>query len=585
MLAQWRLRLKRAKERQAGVASAGAGVHAEDAVERLADSPSSDEVTSSRPQADPSRENLRSSASNLGQNLLSNRLPPLELPALLSRGRTSRSVNSDEARSSVTETPGRSEAAADTIEHTVGDVATSPAEPLVSILRKLPSIPPPVMSADVSKVSEPISDRSTESLRKVPPLKMRSRSQLKRNLDRTEEQSEGATGRSAIDEMKQDKGGSRGLRGRGFEAAQQSGGDRELPELRGTAQRGGESPAEDFGSGTLGATSWGTSVGNRQEDGSRRVPLMEWRQISRASEPLLVSETSQLSEPLHVSEPLVVESLAASVENLSVGEMVGGPLTEWLEGPVDAPGVGVPTALSELSGSRVEGISEGWQTKDVAALDEGRRGEEHGKASPLTEWLTPPREQGSVGSLQGVLVSKAAAPLTEWQTSAAAGQGRKSTSDRRIPYIQNEQPLPSIDVQRPNSGARPAFGGGQQILPTISDPSVESAPLVKGSASDASDQQRTPEWRAMRRWRLTASAFSNVIGCWPGGRLKLWEEKLELRVPFRGNDATAWGTAQVSLSICTSRCSEIYKSATNCTVDLALCLSTRVSCGGAFTQL
>jgi hypothetical protein len=32
---------------------------------------------------------------------------------------------------------------------------------------------------------------------------------------------------------------------------------------------------------------------------------------------------------------------------------------------------------------------------------------------------------------------------------------------------------------------------------------------------------------------------------WPEGRQALWEEKLQLREPFRGNQATVWGTKQV----------------------------------------
>ena len=37
---------------------------------------------------------------------------------------------------------------------------------------------------------------------------------------------------------------------------------------------------------------------------------------------------------------------------------------------------------------------------------------------------------------------------------------------------------------------------------------------------------------------------------WPEGRVSLWEEKLQLRVPFAGNSATAWGTRQARPAAC-----------------------------------
>ena len=44
-----------------------------------------------------------------------------------------------------------------------------------------------------------------------------------------------------------------------------------------------------------------------------------------------------------------------------------------------------------------------------------------------------------------------------------------------------------------------------------------------------------------RASRLTGSQLANALGWWPGGREQVWEEKLGLREPFRGNDATRWG--------------------------------------------
>ena len=55
-------------------------------------------------------------------------------------------------------------------------------------------------------------------------------------------------------------------------------------------------------------------------------------------------------------------------------------------------------------------------------------------------------------------------------------------------------------------------------------------------------EQRTREWHALRDARLTASAFGNALGFWPGGRASLWEEKVGLGRAFAGNAATRWGT-------------------------------------------
>eukprot|EP00887_Chlorella_sp_A99_P003016 scaffold9.g3016.t1 len=69
------------------------------------------------------------------------------------------------------------------------------------------------------------------------------------------------------------------------------------------------------------------------------------------------------------------------------------------------------------------------------------------------------------------------------------------------------------------------------------------AAQARGSISALADgEQRTAEWRALRERRLTASAFSNALGFFEGDRTRLWEEKVGLRVPFAGNEATAWGT-------------------------------------------
>ncbi|QDZ23018.1 YqaJ domain-containing protein [Chloropicon primus] len=60
-----------------------------------------------------------------------------------------------------------------------------------------------------------------------------------------------------------------------------------------------------------------------------------------------------------------------------------------------------------------------------------------------------------------------------------------------------------------------------------------------GEEEGAKDKVVVPIRRASR---LTGSQLANALGWWKGGREQVWEEKLGLREPFRGNDATRWGT-------------------------------------------
>lgn len=64
-------------------------------------------------------------------------------------------------------------------------------------------------------------------------------------------------------------------------------------------------------------------------------------------------------------------------------------------------------------------------------------------------------------------------------------------------------------------------------------------------------KQRTDLWRSLRDKRLTASAFSKALGFFSGDRISLWEEKIGLREPFKGNDATRWGTASEPKALAT----------------------------------
>jgi putative phage-type endonuclease len=72
---------------------------------------------------------------------------------------------------------------------------------------------------------------------------------------------------------------------------------------------------------------------------------------------------------------------------------------------------------------------------------------------------------------------------------------------------------------------------------------LQQAVADSSSLNDFSNgEQRTSQWLSLRERRLTASAFSKALGFFPGDRESLWEEKVGLKTPFAGNEATSWGT-------------------------------------------
>ena len=80
---------------------------------------------------------------------------------------------------------------------------------------------------------------------------------------------------------------------------------------------------------------------------------------------------------------------------------------------------------------------------------------------------------------------------------------------------------------------------GQQRRDATSS-SSQPSPSSSGLPGDSEPERIVVPVR--RASRLTGSQLANALGWWKGGREQLWEEKLGFREPFRGNDATRWGT-------------------------------------------
>ncbi|CAI5938026.1 unnamed protein product [Closterium sp. NIES-64] len=139
------------------------------------------------------------------------------------------------------------------------------------------------------------------------------------------------------------------------------------------------------------------------------------------------------------------------------------------------------------------------------------------------------------------LKSPPAPPQLAWQKAAppasASVNGRVfEAAETRLGRDSTPEvsPFRNLGLLRPE---QPAL-----IIP----PTGNAATLITGqqdalNLDKGGEEQRTDEWYALRANRLTASAFEKAVGLFPGGRQQLWEEKLGLRAPFAGNEATAWG--------------------------------------------
>ncbi|KAJ1271605.1 hypothetical protein BS78_06G140200 [Paspalum vaginatum] len=116
----------------------------------------------------------------------------------------------------------------------------------------------------------------------------------------------------------------------------------------------------------------------------------------------------------------------------------------------------------------------------------------------------------------------------------------------------------------------------QSSLLNLSPP---SALMVSSQLTSSDVAQRSEEWFALRKDKLTTSTFSTALGFWAGNRrAELWNEKVfgatEIKLPDTARSAMAWGTNHESIAI------EQYTSITGRLVDsLGFAVHTEVNSG------
>ncbi|KAL2650725.1 hypothetical protein R1flu_018853 [Riccia fluitans] len=117
---------------------------------------------------------------------------------------------------------------------------------------------------------------------------------------------------------------------------------------------------------------------------------------------------------------------------------------------------------------------------------------------------------------------------------------------RHLNYLERQKGLQSLQHALQINSVSPS-----PASPLPSSPEGDlQIPLQGADALQPGLTQGTQEWLNLRKTRITASAFSTALGFWKGDRrAELWEEKIGLREPFSGNEATRWGSTQEAVAV------------------------------------
>ena len=127
----------------------------------------------------------------------------------------------------------------------------------------------------------------------------------------------------------------------------------------------------------------------------------------------------------------------------------------------------------------------------------------------------------------------------QWEHALKEDARRRKELEKVVEQKKREKEESNTDG---GEGTRMSASDGGETKASEAPVKVKDFGSVDDDDDDDSQKQGTDEWKALRATRLTASAFSNAVGFWRDGRNALWEEKLEIGIPFTGNEATEWGT-------------------------------------------
>ena len=144
------------------------------------------------------------------------------------------------------------------------------------------------------------------------------------------------------------------------------------------------------------------------------------------------------------------------------------------------------------------------------------------------------------------VVAAVGAWLDGWQQAA---EGRAAHGDEAS-SASGSEPLGDKDKDKERKPRSPVKQSTIDFRTNFMETAMQGS-SKKNPVNELEGDQRTQLWKSLRESRLTASAFSKALGFFPGDRISLWEEKIGIREPFKGNDATRWGTKSEARALMT----------------------------------